>query len=205
MKTVIDPQTMARATAFKTWMKSPMPMVTLIKTLKIGRLLKLSRKSGLKLNMLICWCIGRAASDIEEFYLLPVGEQLIKYDHLAIDVIVKTKDGNICSCDIPWSENLQQFNEDYIRLTQQVHNTSVAHDLSDDYMIVGTSAMVECELDGIVNQYSGIYNNPFLAWGKYRKRFLKAVLPISLQFHHAQMDGAEACKFLNALQDICNY
>lgn len=204
MKTVIDPQTTARATAFKTWMKSPMPMVTLIKTLKIGRLLKLSRKSGLKLNMLICWCIGRAASDIEEFYLLPVGEQLIKYDHLAIDVIVKTKDGNICSCDIPWSENLQQFNEDYLRLTQQVHNTSVAHDLSDDYMIVGTSAMVECELDGIVNQYSGIYNNPFLAWGKYRKRFLKAVLPISLQFHHAQMDGAEACKFLNALQDICN-
>lgn len=204
MKTVIDPQTTARATAFKTWMKSPMPMVTLIKTLKIGRLLKLSRKSGLKLNMLICWCIGRAASDIEEFYLLPVGEQLIKYDHLAIDVIVKTKDGDICSCDIPWSENLQQFNEDYLRLTQQVHNTSVAHDLSDDYMIVGTSAMVECELDGIVNQYSGIYNNPFLAWGKYRKRFLKAVLPISLQFHHAQMDGAEACKFLNALQDICN-
>lgn len=148
----------------------------------------------------MCWCIGRAASDIEEFYLLPSEGKLMKYDRLAIDLIVNTEGGGICSCDVPWSEDLMQFNADYLRLTQQVYDTGVAYDLSDEYMIIGTSAMVQYELDGIVNQYSGIYNNPFLAWGRYRKHLFSTEQPISFQFHHAQMDGAEACRFLETLQ-----
>ena len=48
--------------------------------------------------------------------------------------------------------------------------------------------------------YSGIFHNPFLIWGKYRKKFFRYTLPISLQFHHTQMDGAHAGRFLENLQ-----
>ncbi|MBP5196447.1 MAG: hypothetical protein J6035_03465 [Bacteroidaceae bacterium] len=65
----------------------------------------------------------------------------------------------------------------------------------------GTSAIVETELDSVINQYSGIFNNPFLAWGRYRKGWLKTTLPISFQFHHAQMDGRQAARFLKKLQE----
>ena len=44
---------------------------------------------------------------------------------------------------------------------------------------------------------SGIFNNPFLIWGKYRK----ATLTVSFQFHHTQMDGAHAGRFLALLQE----
>ena len=67
-------------------------------------------------------------------------------------------------------------------------------------MVIGTSALPQMELDLIVNQYTGIYNNPFLVWGKYRKGWFKTTLPISFQFHHVQMDGAQAIRFLAALQ-----
>ena len=60
------------------------------------------------------------------------------------------------------------------------------------------------ELDSIVNQYSGIYTNPFLAWGRYRKGWLKTTLPISFQFHHSQMDGTHAARFLEKLQKTIN-
>jgi chloramphenicol O-acetyltransferase type A len=59
-------------------------------------------------------------------------------------------------------------------------------------------------LDSIVNQYSGIFNNPFLSWGRYRKGWLRTTLPISFQFHHAQMDGSHAARFLEELQRIMN-
>ena len=65
---------------------------------------------------------------------------------------------------------------------------------------MGTSAMVETEHDCIVNQYSGIFNNPFLAWGHYKHGWFKTTLPISFQFHHAQMDGGHAAQFLEELQ-----
>ena len=52
--------------------------------------------------------------------------------------------------------------------------------------------------------YSGIFNNPFMIWGKYKRRWLKTTLTISFQFHHVQMDGAHAAKFLNNLQTEIN-
>ena len=37
---------------------------------------------------------------------------------------------------------------------------------------------------------------PMVMWGKYRKHWFKITLPISFQFHHTQIDGAQAGKFL---------
>lgn len=177
-----------------------MPMVTLFKTFSVGRLLKVCKKSGFKFNMLMCWCIGKAASTIPEFSLLPVGERLIKYDSFAINVIVKCKNGEICPCDVPFSSDLETFNADYLRLTQQVFASCSDYSVGDDFMIIGTSALTDCYIDGAVNMYSGVFNNPFLVWGQYRRRLFKVELPVSFQFHHVQMDGMQAACFLNALQ-----
>ena len=179
-----------------------MPMVTLFKTFNVSQIVKVCRRRQWKFNMLMCWGIGKAASTVDEFYMLPVGDKLMQFDRLAVNVVVNTKSGGISTCDIPFSENVAEFNADYLRLTHKVWETGTPHDLGSDYMVIGTSAMTACELDGVVNIYSGIYNNPFLAWGKYRKRWLKSMLPVSFQFHHTQMDGAQAARFLNALQDV---
>ena len=203
MKKEINPKETSRAQAFELWMSSPQPMVTVVKTFEVGRLRKVSRKTGIKFNVLLCWCICKAASSIEEFYLLPEDGKLYRYDKFAINVIVENSKGGICSCDIPFSDDLQQFNSHYLRLTSQAAKTCKSTSL-EDYMIVGTSALPQTELDVIVNQYSGCWNNPFLAWGKYRKGWLKTTLPISFQFHHAQMDGVQAGRFLANLQDEMN-
>jgi len=48
--------------------------------------------------------------------------------------------------------------------------------------------------------YSGVFNNPFMIWGRYRKGLFKTKLTVSFQFHHTQMDGAHAARFLDNLQ-----
>ena len=196
----IDPKETNRAATFDLWMNAPMPMVTLIKTLNVTNLVKISRKHHLKFNMLMCWCIGKAASQTKEFYLLPVGEKLMQYDKLAVNTIVTTKDGDIGTCDLPYSDDFQRFAQDYMRLTQLVHDTSEAYDASEDHMVIGTSALTQTEIDGAINIYAGFYNNPFLIWGRRRKKFLHVTLPLSFQFHHTQMDGAHAAQFLETLQ-----
>ena len=200
MKTEIDPKTTERAQSFEIWKNAPMPKVTLVKTFNVGRVVRLSQRKGLKLNMLMCWCIARAAKDIKEFYMLPMGERYLKYDRLAVNVVVPVKNGGVTLCDIPFSDDLKQFNDDYLRLTQKVHVTGEPHNLSDDCMVISTSALPDCEIDTVVSIYAEVFNTPFLAWGKCRRRLFKTVLPISFQFHHAQMDGLEAAHFLKALQ-----
>ena len=199
MKKEVNPADTSRAAAFSLWMTSPMPMVTLTKTFDVSNALKAARKQGIKFNALLCWCIGKAASAIDEFYTLPEQGRLFKYDSIAINVIVNNSKGGINSCDIPFSRDIEQFAGDYNTLTTQVASECKSSFLEDS-MIVGTSAMPQTELDCIVNQYTDKFCNPMVMWGKYRKGWFKATLPISFQFHHVQMDGGHAATFLERLQ-----
>ena len=201
MKQQINPEETKRAFAFEMWLNAPMPMVTLVKTMDVSRLARLSRKSGVKFNTLMCWCIGKAATETEELYLLPEGGRLFRYDRMAINVVVRNRKGGINSCDIPYSADLQQFNRDYLELTTQVAEECQSSFL-DGYMIVGTSAMIQTELDCVVNQYTDKFLNPMVMWGKYRKSWFKTLLPVSFQFHHVQMDGGDAARFLERLQRV---
>ena len=200
MKKEINPNETSRAQAFELWMKAPNPMVTFFKTIDVTRIVKVSSKRGYKFNMLLDYCIGRAASTVKEFHLLPVGDKLMQYDLIAVNTIVKNKDGEVSSCDILYTESLEEFNLQYLEHTAQVAETCQDRDLSDDCMVIGTSAIIDTEIDGAVGMNSGIFNNPFLIWGRYRKKWFRYELPISLQFHHTQMDGAAAGRFLAHLQ-----
>ena len=203
MKREINPQESNRADAFRMWMSSPMPMVTLVKTLDVSRLVKVSKRSGMKFTMLMSWCVGKAASQVEEFYTLPVDGKLYRYDKHAVNVIVENNKGGISSCDIPFSNDIQQFNRDYLSLTAQAANECKSAYI-DDHIVIGTSAMIQTELDCIVNQYTDQFCNPMVMWGKYRKGMFKTTLPVSFQFHHVQMDGVHAARFLAYLQNEIN-
>lgn len=183
----------ARATAFSLWKDSAMPMVTLTKTFDVSAL-----QGQPHVNACLVWAIGQAASRIPEFYLLPESDGFFAYERLAVNVIVKTESGGICDCLIPWKPDFTAFLQDYLRLTRRAATSGECPGIegADDCMVIGTSALTVTELDSAVNACSP-WPNPYLIWGRIRT---DATLPVSFQFHHAQMDGYEAAAFLEALQ-----
>lgn len=196
----IHPEETSRAAAYQLWMKAPNPMVTIFKTLDVTNIRRVSKRRNMKFNMLLDYCIGKAAVPIKEFYVLPVGDKLMEYDGIAVNTIVKNKSGEVSSCDISFTDDLQAFHQDYLKYTTAVAESCRDRDLSDVCMVIGTSAITETEFDGVVGMNSGIFNNPFMIWGRYRKRWCRYYLPVSFQFHHTQMDGAHAGRFLENLQ-----
>ena len=69
----IAPKQTTRAFACEFWMKAPNAMVIFIKTIDVTRLVKISKKQGLKFNM------------------LPVGDKQIQYDAITVDTIGKKR------------------------------------------------------------------------------------------------------------------
>ena len=203
MKKEINPEDTSRASAFKMWMSSSMPMVTIFKTIDITRVVRVSKKRHLSLNMLLCHCIGKAATRVSEFMILPVNGKMMQFDSLGINVIVKNQNGGINSCDIPFDEDLDRFNHCYQKLTKQAASTCESI-FDENLMIIGTSALPAFDFDGVVNQYCASFNNPMLFWGKYYTHWFKKYLKFSFQFHHVQMDGEQACMFLDKLQQTIN-
>lgn len=197
----LNPKDTTRAMAYELWMKAPNPMVTFFKTLDVTNLIRISKRKGMKFNMLLDYCIGKAAVGVKEFYILPVSEKLMQYDKIAVNTIVKNKDGEVSSCDILYVEDLEEYNKQYLKYTVQVAENCQDRDLSNDSMVIGTSAIIDTEIDGAVGMNSGIFNNPFIIWGKYKKKWFRYYLALSFQFHHTQMDGAHAGRFLANLQN----
>lgn len=194
----VDPNETKRARSYICHINAPMPMVTIFKTIRVTNILNLS-KGGYKFNMLMSYCIGLAAEAIEEFYMLPVCKKLIQYDSLGVNVIVRNKKGAINSCNIPFNKNIEEFNRSYLELTNHVIEDCKNYKI-DDAMVINTSSLAKHSFDGVVNMYNDNYTNPFLAWGKYEDQGDDKIIKLSFQFHHVQMDGEEACQFLDNLQ-----
>ena len=70
MRREVNPKETCRAQAYGLWMKAPNPMVTFFKTIDVTRLVRISRKKKLKFNMLLDYCIGRAALHLMFSFLL---------------------------------------------------------------------------------------------------------------------------------------
>jgi chloramphenicol O-acetyltransferase type A len=200
MKREVNPKDTTRGSQFEIWKNAPNPMLVFVKKLDVTNLVRISKKKRLKFNMLMDFCIGKTAVVQKEFYLLPEGDKLMKYDSIAINTMVKNRTGEVSSCDVEFAGDFDSYNRDYLKYTAEVAESCIDRDLSGECMVIGTSAIIDTEIDGAVGMNSGIFNNPFMIWGRYRRRFFRYTLPISLQFHHTQMDGAHAGRFLENLQ-----
>ena len=200
----VNPKETSRGRQFEIWKNAPNPMLTFVKKMDVTNLVKISKKKHLRFNMLLDYCIGKAGIGQKEFYLLPVGDKLMKFDNIAVNTMVKNHTGEVSSCDIAFNGNFDCYNRDYLKYTSEVAQTCIDRDLSEDHMVIGTSAIIDTEIDGAVGMNSGIFNNPFMIWGKYRKKMFRYYLPVSFQFHHTQMDGAHAGRFLENLQKEIN-
>ena len=126
---------------------------------------------------------------------------MIQYDSIAVNTIVKNKDGEVSSCDILYTEDLDIYNRGVFKIHCSSLRKAVRTEIyPNDNMVIGTSAIIDTEIDGAVGMNSGIFHNPFIIWGRYKKKWFRYYLNLSFPFHHTQMDGAHAGKFLANLQ-----
>ena len=200
----VNPKETSRGRQFEIWKNAPNPMLTFVKKMDVTNLVKISKKKHLKFNMLLDYCIGKAGIGQKEFYLLPVGDKLMQFDNIAINTMVKNHTDEVSSCDIAFNGDFDCYNRDYLKYTTEVAQTCIDRDLSEDHMVIGTSAVIDTELVFAGGMYSGIYNNPFIIWGRYSRYYFRYYLNLSFQFHHTQMDGAHATRFLNSIQKEIN-
>lgn len=77
-----------------------------------------------------------------------------------------------------------------MRLTKQVADSCMNYDLPE-YMVIGTSAIVNTEIDGAVGMNSGIFNNSFLIWGRRSLQNILMQFAAKLIYHHGTNNNVE--------------
>ena len=138
----INPKDTSRAMAFELWMQAPNPMVTFFKTIDVTNLIRISKKKHLKFNMLLDYCIGKAAVDVKEFYLLPVG---VGKTHMAIAAGVK-------ACNLGYKTKFYTVTELVLKLAEARKNGTLEKLLRElrglDLLILDEWGYVPVDKDG---------------------------------------------------------
>ena len=83
-------------------------MLVFVKKIDVKNLIKICRRKHLKFNILLDYCVGKAAVNQMEFYLLPMGDKLMQFDKIAINAIVTNHTGEASSCDIEFTEDIEK-------------------------------------------------------------------------------------------------
>ena len=206
MKKVITPAEAGRELEYGYWINNRMPMVHITVTFDVTRLVRRHRRDKrMKMNILMCYCIVKAAQQVKEMHTQVSGKEMIWSDKINVQTILKDKNGQLRFADLPCTDTLEVFADNYYRISKEVWDTC-EHHLDPEGHFVGTScASTTLPLDSIQNQCNEDFMIPFLMWGAYRKCFpWRYKLPISLQFHHVQMNGSEAVRFMELIQEEMN-
>lgn len=180
-------------------------MATYINTLDVTNLVKISKKKHLKFNMLMNYCIGKAAVPIKEFFFLPINDELIlQMSHFAVGVMLINKKKELSHCDIEFNDDLETFNRAYLKYTKEVAETSENRYLFGDTIDIQTSAVPGVDMDYAIPMFNGLVALPFMVWFKYKKKGFRYYLTITGQFHCLQMDTIHVGQFFGNLQKEIN-
>jgi len=152
----------------------------------------------------IMYLIARCANEIPEFRHRVRDGDPIEHEIVHPGVTILTKDGLFTFCTVDYQENFHEFiciAEEDISLAKTQHVLEEKY--PDDRMLFMTSipwvSFTSFMHPLKLNPTDSV---PRFAWGKYRHEGNKTLMPLSVQGHHAVIDGLHAGMFYEMFQNL---
>lgn len=198
IKSKVNLQKYKNKDMYERFIKEPFPSVCVTGSFDISNVWK-QKKKGHSLNALLCYCMLKAAQNIEEFHYSIKEDGLYYYNNVKTNAVVNGKDGLLYYADYKYFDNFLDFENEYKRVNEYCYENCTNFQ-EDTGALIATSAIPEFPFISISLGVSITFWDNFLLWGKYETKGLKKKLNISLRFHHATIDGQTAAKYFNELQ-----
>jgi len=162
---------------------------------------------GISINVAIIYVLARAANEITEFRYRIRGEHVVEHEVVHPSTTILTADDLFSFCTIDYTADFQSFARTAADQIAAVLDNRLLKDEPgrDDYLfmtaipwVAFTSLMHPVHLqppDSV----------PRIAWGKFIREGGRMQMPLSLQAHHALMDGVHAGRYFEKVQGYLDY
>jgi chloramphenicol O-acetyltransferase type A len=157
---------------------------------------------GFPFTIVFVHALTRTANAISEFRLRIRSGKVIEHDLVSPSVTILVDRELFSFCTIPYSESLEQFAEDAAAAIAQVKQQPILENEPgrDDLLYMTAIPWVSFTSFTHPMQLHPADSIPRFAWGKFFLEGDALKIPLSVQGHHALMDGIHIAKFYAALQ-----
>lgn len=173
--------------------------------LSIGPLLRFVRTHGLRLYPTLVWAVTSAVNRHAEFRMAYDGETLGYYDFVHPEyTVLDPNDHNMDSLNTAYTSDFPNF---YHAMTQDLDRfqREGSRTISRENSILLSCVPWFSYTDVSFHPKSSqMFLRPMFVWGKYQEQGEEAVLPFTLQVHHAAADGYHCHLLLSDLEELLN-
>ncbi len=204
MKT-IDLKSWPRRKHFETYRLMDHPHFNMTATIEVDKLLQASRQQT-SLTVAITYLLSLTANGIENFRWRIRGDQVVEHEVVHPSITILTPDDLFSFCTIPFLDDYLEFSQVAAEKIHHVQEEPTLEDGEQEDELLYMTSIPWVSFTSFMHpmHFSPVDSVPRLSWGKIHELEGQKVMPLSVQGHHALMDGLHVGLFYAQMQDNCD-
>lgn len=203
---IIDMETWQRRNHFDVFNQWDMPHFNMCVNIDLSEFQPFVKQNGISFNLAIIYSITRAANSIPEFRQRIRGDIVVEHEIVHPSSTIMGENDIFTFCFFDYVENYSQF----VSIAKQKiayykTHPGVDNDPDEDNLLFMT-AIPWVSFTSFMHplKINPVDSVPRFAWGRFFPEGNSIKMPLSVQGHHALMDGLHMGRFYHFIQDLFN-
>lgn len=181
------------------------PHFSVCANVEIGRWLDMARGRGLKTTPAIVHLLARVANEIPQLRRRIRNDTVVEHDTVHPTFSVATDVADAFSfCHVAFTPDLEEFVRRAVAAMEEMRIHPVFEDEPerDDYLFMSALPWISFTSIQHAMRYHPHDSVPRISWGKFFESGGRTMMPLSLQAHHALVDGVHAGRFFQRVDEV---
>ena len=203
----IDMQNWSRREHFEFFNAFNHPHYSLCANVDLTKLYPFVKQQGYSLNAAIIYVISRAANAVQEFrYRIKDGE-VVEHETVSPAVTILVANDLFSFCTIDYSPDFSEFAARYARQIAAVKENPTLKDPPgrEDLLFMTALPWVSFTSFNHPMRLHPADSVPRFAWGKFFQQGERLLMPLSVQGHHALIDGIHMGRYYGEVEDLLQH
>jgi chloramphenicol O-acetyltransferase type A len=204
--TLIDLDTWPRRVHYETYRQFDHPHFNLTAAINVDHMLPIAQEYNASLTIIITYLLTRTANQIENFRWRIRDEVVIEHDVVHPSITILTADQLFSFCTMAYTPEFSTFAAEAATCIAHVreHPTLENKTNEDDLLFMTSIPWVSFTSFMHPLHTHPVDSIPRIAWGKIHEVEGRQKMPLSVQGHHALMDGLHVGHFFEKMQENCD-
>lgn len=203
MPRYIDTENWSRRGLFRLFKEYDAPSFNICADVDATRLLDFARARRLSSFVTYHYLSTKVANELEPFRYRLRGERVLVHERLDAGAVLLLADESFTFAYFDYTEDFAAFHESAVAIVGRARTEPPGLDAREDrddllyHSVIPWVSFTSISHARDSRRQSGI---PKIAFGKYREAGARVLMPVSVEVHHALMDGLHVGRYFERLQ-----
>jgi chloramphenicol O-acetyltransferase type A len=203
---MIELDTWPRRTHFEAFNQLDYPHFNMTATVDVERMLPVVRDHNASLTIAITYLLTHTANQIKNFRWRIRGDKVVEHEIVHPSITILTPDDLFSFCTMKYLPGFSEFASEAAETIQDVRKNPTLEDktIEDDLLYMTSIPWVSFTSFMHPIHLHPVDSIPRFSWGKIYEVEGRMKMPLSVQGHHALMDGLHVGQYFEKMQEYCD-